>query len=199
MDFKPSPEVATLRERILDFMDAEIYPQEREIMEALDAEVGARRPLPEDPGRDPREGEGRGALEPLHARRALRPGPDATGSTACSARRWAAARWRRRWPSTAPRRTPATWRSSPSTARAEQRERWLEPLLEGRIRSCFSMTEPEVSGSDPTLLQARAVLDGDEWVIDGHKWFTSGAVGADAGDRDGRHRPRRANPTRAPR
>ena len=61
----------------------------------------------------------------------------------------------------------------------EQRERWLEPLLEGRIRSCFSMTEPEVSGSDPTLLQARAELDGDEWVIDGHKWFTSGAVGAE--------------------
>ena len=62
---------------------------------------------------------------------------------------------------------------------AEQQERWLEPLLEGRIRSCFSMTEPEVSGSDPTLLQGRAVLDGDEWVIDGHKWFTTGAVGAD--------------------
>ena len=58
MDFNPSPEVATLRERVLDFMDAEIYPQEREIMEALDEEVGARRPLPADPGRDPREGEG---------------------------------------------------------------------------------------------------------------------------------------------
>jgi acyl-CoA dehydrogenase len=61
----------------------------------------------------------------------------------------------------------------------EQRERWLEPLLEGTIRSCFSMTEFAVSGSDPTGLQARAVRDGDEWVIDGHKWFTSGAVGAD--------------------
>ena len=61
----------------------------------------------------------------------------------------------------------------------EQQERWLDPLLEGQIRSCFSMTEPEVSGSDPTTLQARAVRDGDEWVIDGHKWFTSGAVGAD--------------------
>ena len=61
----------------------------------------------------------------------------------------------------------------------EQRERWLEPLLEGRIRSCFSMTEPEVSGSDPTLLQATAVLDGDEWVINGLKWFTTGAVGAE--------------------
>ncbi len=57
MDFKPSPQVETLRERILDFMDEQIYPQEREIMEALDAEVGARRPLPEDPGRDPRAGQ----------------------------------------------------------------------------------------------------------------------------------------------
>jgi acyl-CoA dehydrogenase len=63
--------------------------------------------------------------------------------------------------------------------RDEQKERWLEPLLEGRIRSCFSMTEFEVSGSDPTLLQGRAELDGDEWVVDAHKWFTSGAVGAD--------------------
>jgi acyl-CoA dehydrogenase len=60
----------------------------------------------------------------------------------------------------------------------EQKARWLEPLLEGGIRSCFSMTEPEVSGSDPTTLQSRAELDGDEWVINGHKWFTSGAVGA---------------------
>ncbi|MDP9227761.1 MAG: acyl-CoA dehydrogenase family protein [Actinomycetota bacterium] len=60
----------------------------------------------------------------------------------------------------------------------EQRERWLRPLLEGEIRSCFSMTEPEVAGSDPRTLQARAELDGDEWVINGHKWYTSGAVGA---------------------
>ena len=46
----------------------------------------------------------------------------------------------------------------------EQRERWLQPLLDGEIRSCFSMTEPETSGSDPTQLAARAELDGDEWV-----------------------------------
>ncbi|MBI1885972.1 MAG: acyl-CoA dehydrogenase family protein [Chloroflexi bacterium] len=60
----------------------------------------------------------------------------------------------------------------------EQKERWLKPLVAGEIRSCFSMTEPEVAGSDPTLLQTRAVRDGDEWVINGHKWFTSGAQGA---------------------
>ncbi len=60
----------------------------------------------------------------------------------------------------------------------EQKERWLLPLVAGEIRSFFSMTEPEVAGSDPTLLRCRAVQEGDEWVIDGHKWFSSGAEGA---------------------
>jgi len=61
---------------------------------------------------------------------------------------------------------------------AAQKERWLRPLVEGDVRSFFSMTEPEVSGSDPTTLRTRAVRDGDAWVIDGHKWFSSGAEGA---------------------
>jgi alkylation response protein AidB-like acyl-CoA dehydrogenase len=61
---------------------------------------------------------------------------------------------------------------------AEQKEKWMKPLVAGDIRSCFSMTEPDVSGADPTGLRTRAVRDGDEWVIDGHKWFTSGAIGA---------------------
>ncbi len=61
----------------------------------------------------------------------------------------------------------------------EQREHWLKPLLEGEIRSCFSMTEPDVSGADPTGLRTRAERDGDDWVINGHKWFTSGAIGAE--------------------
>jgi acyl-CoA dehydrogenase len=60
----------------------------------------------------------------------------------------------------------------------EQKERWLKPLVAGDMRSFFSMTEPAVAGSDPTLLQTRAVRDGDDWVIDGHKWFSSGADGA---------------------
>src|SRR2546428_3437215 len=60
----------------------------------------------------------------------------------------------------------------------EQKQRWLKPLVEGDARSFFSMTEPEVSGADPTALRTTAVLDGDEWVIDGHKWFSSGAQGA---------------------
>ena len=60
----------------------------------------------------------------------------------------------------------------------EQKARWLRPLVAGEIRSCFSMTEPEVAGSDPKLLRTTAVRDGDHWLINGHKWFTSGAHGA---------------------
>ena len=60
----------------------------------------------------------------------------------------------------------------------DQKERFLRPLVEGTSRSFFSMTEPEVSGADPTGLRTTAVLDGDEWVIDGHKWFSSSAEGA---------------------
>jgi acyl-CoA dehydrogenase len=61
----------------------------------------------------------------------------------------------------------------------EQKEKWLWPLLAGEIRSSFSMTEPYVAGSDPTLIQCRAVRDGDEWVINGEKWFASNADIAD--------------------
>jgi len=60
----------------------------------------------------------------------------------------------------------------------EQKERFLKPLVAGEVRSFFSMTEPEVAGSDPTLLRTQAVRDGDEWVIDGRKWFSTGAEGA---------------------
>ena len=65
-------------------------------------------------------------------------------------------------------------------ANDDQKKRYLEPLLEGRVRSCFAMTEPEVAGSDPTGIRTMAVLDeaNDEWVINGHKWFISGAKGA---------------------
>jgi len=60
----------------------------------------------------------------------------------------------------------------------EQKERFLRPLALGEIRSCFAMTEPETPGSNPTRLAARAVRDGNGYVIDAHKWFTSGADGA---------------------
>ena len=60
-----------------------------------------------------------------------------------------------------------------------QKKKYLQPLLDGKIRSCFSMTEPEVSSADPTQLQTLAKRDGDNYVLDGHKWFTSGAIGSE--------------------
>jgi acyl-CoA dehydrogenase len=60
----------------------------------------------------------------------------------------------------------------------EQRERWLRPLVAGEIRSCFGMTEPEFPGSNPVWMGSTARRDGDSYVIDAHKWFTSSAEGA---------------------
>ncbi len=60
----------------------------------------------------------------------------------------------------------------------EQKERWLKPLIAGDIRSCFSMTEPEHAGSNPVWMDTTAVRDGDEYVINGHKWFSTSADGA---------------------
>jgi acyl-CoA dehydrogenase len=178
MDFTPSPEVVALRERILDFIDAEIYPVEREIMEALDDEVGPGVAYPKILVEIRAKARDEGLWNLFMPDERFGPG---------------LANWEYgllceemgRSPIAAPMAFNC---SAPDTGNAEilaehgtptQREQWLEPLLEGSIRSCFSMTEPEVSGSDPTLLQARAVLDGDEWVVDGHKWFTSGAMGAE--------------------
>jgi len=60
----------------------------------------------------------------------------------------------------------------------EQQETWMRPLVRGDIRSCFSMTEPEFAGSNPTWMQTTAVKEGNDYVLNGHKWFTSAADGA---------------------
>jgi acyl-CoA dehydrogenase len=61
----------------------------------------------------------------------------------------------------------------------DQKQQWLYPLLAGDLRSAFSMTEPDTSGSDPTLLETTAVQDGEDWVINGRKWFSSNGSVAD--------------------
>src|SRR3954453_15145501 len=176
MDFAPSDRVAALLDRVREFMEEHVDPVEREAMEAFDEEVRPGVPyadivvelrerakaeglwnlfLP-----DERFGPGLtnweyGMLCELMGRSGVAPtvfncaAPD-TGNMEILAEH----------------------------GTEEQKERWLAPLLEGEIRSCFSMTEPNTSGSDPTGLRTRATLQDGEWVIDGRKWYTTGAVGA---------------------
>jgi acyl-CoA dehydrogenase len=177
VDFEPSRRVEELRGRVQAFMDRHVYPVEMEALRALDDEVRPGVPYPE-------------ILVELRER-ARSEGlwnlfmPDERyGAGLSNAEYGVLCEQMGRSPAIAPMVFNC---SAPDTGNmeilaehgtGEQRERWLEPLLEGEIRSCFSMTEPEVSGSDPTTLRTEAVLDGGEWVINGHKWFTSGAVGA---------------------
>ncbi len=77
------------------------------------------------------------------------------------------------------RATPSCWPSAwSSPAATTTGRRWLQPLLDGTLRSAFSMTEPG-AGADPTLIRTSAIRDGDQWVINGHKWFTSNGSVAD--------------------
>ena len=179
MDFELSPRVSELRERIREFMDAHVYPNEAEALGALDEEVrpdsDAVYPQILVEIRDRARDDG---LWNLFM-------PDSEHGVGLTNWEYGVlCEEMGRSPAIAPMAFNC---SAPDTGNSEilaehgtpeQKQRWLEPLLDGRIRSCFSMTEPEVSGSDPTTLQTRAELDGDQWVINGHKWFTSGAVGA---------------------
>ena len=175
MDFNPSPTVRELKTRIAAFMERHIFPAEAEILaQNDDIRPGVPYPSALLPIRQRAKAEGLwnlflpdkeygagltnweyGILCELMGRSFAAP-----AAFNCAA------------PDTGNMEILAEFGS------AEQKKRWLDPLLAGDIRSCFSMTEPEVAGSDPTLLRTRAVRDGDHWVIDGHKWFTSGAIGA---------------------
>jgi acyl-CoA dehydrogenase len=178
MDFSPSPQVEQLRERIRAFMDEHVYPNEREAMEALDAEVAPGVPYPQIIIEIRERAKADGLWNLFLPDEQYGPGlTNWEYGLLCEDMG--------RSPVLAPMAFNC---AAPDTGNMEiladhgtqeQKEHWLEALLDGRIRSCFSMTEPEVAGSDPTTLQTRAELEGDEWVINGHKWFTSGAVGAE--------------------
>ena len=193
MDFSLSPRVTDLRDRVRAFIDEHVLPVELEAMRALDDEVTVetRKAYPDIlvELRERAKADGLWNLflpgETLPAdSSASRPGTAGYGVGLTNWEYGVLCEEMGRSPAIAPMAFNC---AAPDTGNMEilaehgteeQRERWLGPLLEGETRSCFSMTEPEVAGSDPTTLQSRAELDGDEWVINGHKWFTSGAVGA---------------------
>ena len=177
MDFEAGAEVEGLLERVRSFMDEHIFPREAELHQALDDEVkpGVAYPAALVEIREKAKAEG---LWNLFL-------PDEEYGAGLNNWQYAfLCEEMGRSPLCAPM---AFNSSAPDTGNMEillehgtdeQKSKYLEPLLNGDIRSCFSMTEPDTAGSDPTGLAARADLDGDEWVINGHKWFTSGAVGA---------------------
>ena len=178
MDFQVDEEILELRDRVRAFMGEHIFPREAELHEALDLEVGPGVPYPAElvEIRSRAKSEGLWNL--------FMPGEE----YGAGLNNWQYAilcEEMGRSPAVAPMAFNC---GAPDTGNMEilaehgsdlQKGTWLNPLVEGDIRSCFSMTEPETSGSDPTRLAASAELDGDEWVINGRKWYSTGANGAD--------------------
>jgi acyl-CoA dehydrogenase len=175
MDFTYSDKVKALQEKLLRFMDDHIYPNEKRFNDEVDENTrkGAR-------------------WTPTRIIEELKPKARAQGL------------WNLWWPKAhggeltnleyAPLCeimgrvfwAPEVFNcSAPDTGNMEtlirygneaQKKQWLEPLAEGKIRSCFAMTEPEVASSDATNIQARIVRDGDHYVVNGRKWWSSGAM-----------------------
>src|SRR3954447_13318235 len=175
MDFAFDTTTLELQERLLAFMDEHVYPAEErfraEVAQAADP--WATPPVIEELKREARE---RGLwnlfLPPVHEHGA--------GLTNLQYAPLAEITGRNPW--MAPEALNC---SAPDTGNmellslfgtAEQKARWLGPLLEGEIRSAFSMTEPDVASSDATNIATRIERDGDEYVINGRKWWTSGAM-----------------------
>jgi alkylation response protein AidB-like acyl-CoA dehydrogenase len=169
VDFTLTPEIRDLRAKAKAFLDEHIYPNE----DALGADDDASERLMKELQSRVKQlgmwamfigpeagGTGTGFLPYAYVNEILGRSPFAPRAFGCQA---------------------------PDTGNAEilhqfgtpeLQEKYMKPLIAGESRSFFSMTEPEVSGADPTNLQTRAVRDGDEWVINGHKWFSSAADGS---------------------
>ena len=170
MDFSIPPKVQDLLSTILGFMEAELYPLEQQMaarpFRELVPELEARRQKVKEMGlwapQLPREygGMGLGFMDQAFVSEVL--GRSPLGHYVFN---WQA-------PDAGNMEILQLYGS------AEQKQRWLEPLARGAIRSCFSMTEPDAAGSNPVWLTTRAVRDGDHYVINGRKWFTTAADGA---------------------
>lgn len=172
MDFEHSPRTVELRERLSAFMDAHVYPAERIVHEQSQAQPSGHAQVPP-------------VIEKLKAK-AKSQGlwnlflPDSEHGAGLNNQDYAPlAELMGRSPI-----GPEVFNcSAPDSGNMEilarygteaQKARWLAPLLEGRIRSCFSMTEPAVASSDATNIEAEIRRDGDHYVVNGRKWWTSG-------------------------
>ena len=173
MDFAETPRVRELSERVWRFMDERIRPAEEEYWRGFSAETIPQRISP--------------VMEELKVE-ARRRGlwnlflPDKRFGPGLTNLEYGALAEIMGWSAIA---SEAMNCSAPDTGNMEvlaqfgtpeQQDAWLAPLLAGEIRSCIGMTEPEVASSDPTQLATRIARDGDDYVINGHKWFTSGAA-----------------------
>ncbi|MCH8814632.1 MAG: acyl-CoA dehydrogenase family protein [Chloroflexi bacterium] len=175
IDFQLPPDVEEIRQRVRTFMDTHVRPMEDELGEG-EADRGAWiSAIIELRGKARAEGLWNPHLPPEWGGMGL--GPVAMAFVSAEAGRTGIGAYviNAQAPDEGNMHTLYHWGTD------EQKEKYLRPLAEGMARSFFSMTEPEVAGSDPTLIQTKAVLDGDEWVINGHKWFASGARGAQFG------------------
>jgi alkylation response protein AidB-like acyl-CoA dehydrogenase len=170
MDFSISPELEETRQRVAAFMDEFVYPNEsraveheglpaeleRELQEKVKARGLWAANISKEWGGMGLGFVGQGVVNEVIGRSTIAP---------------------RIFGSAAPDAGNAELLHLSATP--AQKEKYLKPLASGAVRSCFAMTEPEVSGSDPTGLRTRATREGDEWVINGHKWFISGALGSE--------------------
>ncbi len=174
MDFEPSSKAQDYLQRLSAFMDAEVYPAEAVYEQQMTEQVAAGRGHQSPP-----------VIEHLKAR-AREAGlwnlflPDESGLSVIDYAPLAELTGRS--PHLAPEALNC---SAPDTGNMEvlhmfgteqQKAQWLEPLLEGRIRSGFAMTEPAVASSDATNIETSIATDGDDYVINGRKWWTTGAM-----------------------
>jgi acyl-CoA dehydrogenase len=171
MEFAFGAKTEELRGRLLEFMDSHVYPAEPVFRDQVLANPHAQPPVMEELKAEARNrgmwnlflpdeewGAGLTNLEYAPLAEIMGRSPLASEALNCSA------------PDTGNMEILAQFGT------AEQRDEWLKPLLEGEIRSCFAMTEPDVASSDATNIRSRIQRDGDHYVINGRKWWTSGAA-----------------------
>ena len=178
MDFQHSERAAALRQRIDDFMDRHVFPVEHLYREQVHASGDPATRYRAPP-----------VLQQLKAQareqdlwNLFLPGDHGAGLSNLEYAPLAESMGRELWAS------EVFNCSAPDTGNMEvlaqygtpeQQQQWLQPLLAGEIRSSFSMTEPEVASSDATNIRCSIRRDGDFYVINGRKWFTSGALNED--------------------